>query len=154
MAKGDLTLTLDEKDYQRLQAALSNLSDVDQRSAVQNALKQGMKMVLDSAKSNLSARNKKRKGNLMKSFSMQPNKKRAYVLGGHKRPQGAAAHLVNFGTNERWTKSGAYRGSVSKGNPNHGSNYFTDAVNTNGDAALQKVIEAVYEEIDRLYNKK
>lgn len=126
------------------------MSKVDQANTVQTALKEGMEEIIQTAKSNLAQRNKVRTGKLRKSFGTRVNKKKAYAVGGHKRPGGAAAHLVNYGTAERWTKSGAYRGSVSKGRPNTGSEYFSDAVQTESTNAMERVLEAVQRELEKM----
>lgn len=150
MAKGDLTIVLDKKDYERVQATLSNMSEVDQKATVQTALKEGMNTIIKAAKSNLSQRNKVRTGNLRGSFGTRIYKKKAYSIGGHRRPKGAAAHLVNYGTKKRWTKKGAYRGSVSKGAPNKGSEYFSDAVQSQSQNAMQTVLDAVQRELEKM----
>lgn len=153
MAKGDLTFVLDEKDYQRAMAALDALEKVDQGQAIQNALRNEMKPMIAQGKSNLMVRNKIRTGNLIGSFGLRTNRKKAYAVAGHKRPQGAAAHLVDRGTAQRYTKKGYYRGSVSKGQPNHGSGYWTDAVNQEGPKALEGLMDAIYEQISKIMEK-
>jgi hypothetical protein len=153
MAKGDLTFVLDEEDYQRAMAALNQLDKVEQGKVIQHALSDGMKPMIAQGKSNLSVRNLRRTGNLMGSFGLRVNKKKAFAVAGHRRPKGAAAHLVDRGTAERYTKKGYYRGSVSKGNPNHGSGYWTDAVNQEGPRALEGLMDAIYTEISNIMDK-
>lgn len=148
-----MTFVLDEADYQRAMIALNKLDKVEQGKVIQNALKSGMKPMIAQGKSNLSTRNKKRTGNLSGSFGLRTNKKKAYSVAGHRRPMGAAAHLVDRGTAERYTKKGYYRGSVSKGNPNHGSHYWTDAVNQEGPRALDGLMDAIYTEISNIMGK-
>ena len=161
MAQSELTITLDEKDYQRMQSILAGLDAVDQARVIQTALNEGMKVIVAEGKTNLASRNKVVTGNLKKSFSISVNKKRAYSLGGFKRSSGKNAigggnhaYLVDKGTDKRWTKKGAYRGSVSKGSPNTGSKFWTDAVQTEGDVALNRLMDAVYEAVDDIMSKK
>lgn len=160
MAKHDMTIELDEKDYQKMLSILRGMSEVDQAAAIQYALKQGMQVIVNAGKSNLSSRNNVVSGNLKRSFSIKANKKKAYSLGGFRRSSrkenisgGNHAHLVDRGTAKRWTKSGAYRGSVSRGNPNHGTLFWTDAVESQGPAALSRLMDAVYDAIGKIMDK-
>lgn len=167
MAKGELTIVLDEKDLQKMNALLSEYDKVDQSAIIQHALKQGMQVIVDEGKSNLAARNKKKTGNLARSFKMTTNKKKAYSLGGFKRGKdgGAHAHMIDRGTDKRYTlrpytdklgrtyPAGMYRGSISRGNPNHGSGFWSDAVATKGQEGLGTLMNAIYQAIDEI-NKK
>lgn len=153
MAKGELTIVLDEKDLNKMNAILDKYDKVDQNNIVQGALRQGMEVIVAEGKSNLATRNKKKTGNLARSFKVSTNKKKAYSLGGFKRGKdgGAHAHFIDRGTAERWTiKSGAYRGSISKGNPNSGSGFWSDAVADKGQEGLQRLMNAIYEAIDKI----
>jgi len=150
MASGELTIVLDKADYDRVQRWLSEFSTADQKSIVQNALRIGAKSLQAAGKSNLAQRNKVHTGHLKKSFGMRVVKKRSYALVGFKRPGGAASYLVDRGTKKRWTTKGYYRGSVSKGKPNTGSMFWTDAVNTEGRVALNKIMDAIYKSLDEL----
>lgn len=147
MAKGDLTFQLDKGEYERMERWLSQLSEADQKSVIQNALRTGARSLQSAGRINLANRNKSVTGNLKKSFSIKVNKKKAYALSGFKRPGGAHAHLIDRGTKKRWTTKGYYRGSISKGTPNKGSMFWTDAVETKGPEALNKVMDAIYESL-------
>lgn len=152
MAKGELTIVLDEKDLQKMNAILDKYDKVDQNAIIQGALKQGMQVIVTEGQANLATRNKKKTGNLARSFKMTTNKRKAYSLGGFKRGKdgGAHAHLVDKGTAERYTRKGAYRGSISKGNPNHGSGFWSDAVETKGQEGLQRLMEAIYDAVNKI----
>lgn len=161
MAKGDLSFELDEKDYQSMMAILKGMDDVDKAKAIQYALKEGMQIIVSEGKHNLSSRNGVKTGNLKKSFAIKVNKKKAYSLGGFRRSSrkeniagGNHSYLVDRGTDERWTKKGAYRGSVSRGNPKHGSMYWTDAVNSQGEHALNRLMDAIWEALEDIKNRK
>lgn len=161
MAKHDMTIELDEKDYQKMLSILRGMSEVDQAAAIQYALKQGMQVIVNAGKSNLSSRNNVVSGNLKRSFSIKANKKKGFALGGFKRSTkynkiggGNHSYLVSDGTAERYTRKGYYRGSVSKGNPNHGSRFWRDAVESQGPAALSKLMDAVYQAVDDIMRKK
>lgn len=150
MAKGDLTFQIDKADYERMMRWLSELDEVDQKSVIQNALKTGAKSLQDAGKANLASRNKSITGKLKKSFGVRVVKKQSYALVGFKRPGGAAAHLIDRGTKKRYTRQGYYRGSVSKGTPNKGSMFWTDAVETKGPEALNRIMDAIYASLEEI----
>ena len=149
----DFTFVIDEGDYAKLQRILYGMSEVDQQAVVQTALRMGMQRIVLAGKSNLSMKNKKKTGNLSKSFSIRANKKKAYTLGGFRRPAGAHAHLIDRGTDNRWTKKGYYRGSVSKGSPNIGSSFWTTAVMTEGPKAQAGLMDAIYDALDKIIRR-
>ena len=108
MAHGNFTFELDKKDEKRLDNILDGLEKVDRDAVVQSALVSGMQMIVNAGKQNLAARNKKRTGNLSKSFTIKTNKKKMYTLGGFRRSapkkgiKGANhSYLVDLGTKER-----------------------------------------------------
>ena len=150
MAKGALTIELSKSDVAAVNRWLSELDKVDQSNTVQYALKQGALVIQNAGKANLAVRNKTHTGNLKKSFSIKVVKKKAYALSGFKRPAGAHAHLIDRGTDKRYTKKGAYRGSVSKGNPNSGSLFWTQAVTANGGRALNTLMNAIYDALEEI----
>lgn len=137
---------------------LSQMDKVDQTATVTNALKDGMRIIQAQGKSNLASRNNVVSGNLKKSFALSVNKKKAYAISGFRRSApkkgvkgGNAAHLVDLGTARRWRISdGRYTGSVSRGNPNTGSGFWTDAVESQGPHAVNKLMEAVYKSLEEI----
>ena len=153
MANGRLTLTLDKQTYNELKGKLKKLEEVDQSAAVQKGLREGVKPIIAQGKSNLASRNKVRKGKLSHSFGTALKKKYSAIKAGFRRPGGAASHLVDRGTVKRWTRKGYYRGSVSKGNPKHGSLFWTSAVDEKGQEALNILAEAINREIEKIYNQ-
>ena len=149
---GNLTIFLDKAELQKVEAWLSKMSEVDRDNAVQNALRQGMRVIQQEGKSNLRQRNHVVTGNLRRSFALKVNKKRAYVLSGFKRSKngGNHAHLIDRGTKARYTRKGAYRGSISKDSPNTGSRFWTEAVESKGASAVNNVINAVYNYLSKI----
>lgn len=154
MAHGSFTFEMDKKDQRKLDRILSGLEEVDKNEAVQTALKSGMQMIVNQGKANLSLRNKKKTGNLSRSFSIRVYKKKQYTLGGFRRSAprkgivgGNHSYLVDRGTGLRWTKSGAFRGAAL------GSMFWTDAVESQGPVAqaglLDSINKAVTDIIDR-----
>lgn len=107
-----------------------------------------------AGQANLAARNKVQTGDLRKSFTIKVTRRkkigRNYALTGFKRPKGAHAHLIDRGTKKRWTSKGYYRGSVSRGRPQTGSLFFTDAVQTEGPRALNNLVSVIQSELKRM----
>ena len=123
------------------------MSKVDQKATVQTALKTGAEIIKGAGQSNLAARNNVVTGNLKKSFSIKVVKKKAYALSGFKRPKGAAAHLVDRGTRERYTRRGYYRGKVT------GTRFWTDALEQSGPKALNDVMDAIYKSLEEIIRR-
>lgn len=159
MAKGsgEFTFTLNEKDYQNLQMILSDMSNVDKRKAIMGALLQGAKAIARVGKSNLKSSNKKKTGNLLGSITSKAIRKLVSSYAGFKKSgvkRGNHAHLVDRGTAKRWTKKGAYRGSVSKSAPYTGTKFWTTAVKQEGPMAMRRVTDVIYDELLKISKRK
>lgn len=149
MASGDMTLTLNEQDFNNVKEALLNLSTIEKNSIVQRGLREGVQVIIDQGRINLSARNKVRTGKLKGSFTRTYKKSVGAVYAGFRRPQGAAAHLIDKGTADRWTRKGFYRGHIDKVNGiNHGSRFWTDAAEQKGDEGLERLYESIRNAVD------
>lgn len=149
----NLTIELSKSDVIAVNRWLDKMDKVDQSNTVQSALREGAKIIMDAGKANLATRNKTKTGNLKRSFRMKVVKKKAYALSGFKRPGGNHSYLIDRGTDKRYTKKGYYRGSVSKGSPNKGSMFWTDAVQANGGKAVDRLMSAIYEALTKINNR-
>lgn len=148
---GELTLVLDEKDYRKLQSMISNLSKVEQSTAINNALRAGMGIIIAQGKSNLASTDLGTgQGKLKKSFGQKLDRRKKVSYGGFRRPDGAAAHLVSRGTTARYTRDGYFRGTVQKRGPYTGSHFWDDAVEQKGPEAMDRLMDTIYSEIDRI----
>lgn len=152
-----MTLTLDEADYKHVQEQLTKLSELEKTAVVQRGLEEGIIVIVNQGKRNLKARLsndpvnvKRRTGGLYQSIGRQVKKKKMKAYAGFKRPKGSAAHLVDRGTEKRWTKKGAYRGSVSKKSPNTGNMFWTDAFNAKKNEAAMELMDSVKKSIQKL----
>jgi len=157
MAKGDLTIQLDKVSYQKFMNIVNSMERVDQGPAIKTALSQAITVIVEAGKANLKARNKVKTGNLKKSFTKTVKAKKAAAYAGFrrsspgKRIQGANhSYLVDRGTVKRYTSKGYYRGSVSKNTPNSGSKFWTDAVEAQGPAAMNRLMDAIYRTLDNM----
>ena len=133
------------------------MENVDQGPAIRSALSAGIKVIVDTGKANLKARNGVKTGNLKKSFTKTVKAKKAAAYAGFrrsapgKRIQGANhSYLVDRGTRKRVTSKGYNRGSVSKTAPNTGSKFWTDAVESQGPAAMNRLMDAIYRTLDNM----
>lgn len=157
MAKGDLTIVLDERDYRTLMNRVRGLSDVDKSAAIGRALQTGMRVILNRGKQNFASTDLHTGTgkNLKKSFAIKLDRKKSVSYAGFKRPKGAAAHLVDRGTAKRYayTKNNAYRGTVQKGGPYTGSRFWTSAVETEGMKAVETLLDAIYDEVSKIMSR-
>ncbi len=157
MANGEFTMTLDEADYRHVQEQLSKMSELEKMAAIQKALQEGVNVIVKQGKRNLKNRLSKdpvnmsrRTGRLERSMGYRTNKRKMKAYGGFRRPGGAAAHLVDRGTEKRWTKKGAYRGSVSKGSPNTGNRFWTDAFDAKKNEAMRELMDSIRATLQKL----
>ena len=158
MPKGDLTIVLNEREFQEFNRRLAGLDNVEQRTAITNALKQGMGVIVAQGKANwaMADLHTDKKDDLKQSFGVKLNSKKkvwSASYGGFRRPKGAAAHLVDRGTKKRYTiKTGAYRGSVQKRGEYTGSRFWTKAVESKGTEAVNTLMATVRSEVIRIMN--
>ena len=96
---------------------------------------------MNAGKENLSQRTKIKTGNLASSFRLKLKREKLGVLVGFN-SYGSHAHLIDRGTVERTTNSGANRGKII------GNRFFDDAIADNENTAINKV----YSGIERYLN--
>ena len=152
-----MSFTFSEREYAMLQQILGNISDVDKRMAITNTLKRATRNIVLGGKKNLASRNKVKSGNLSKSFKTTSSRKRVVAYAGFSRSganKGNHAHLVDRGTTKRWTKKGRYTGSVSKGQPNKGTNFWTDSVMAQGPKAMENLKETIFKELAKITSRR
>ena len=152
-----MSFTFSEREYAMLQQILGNISDVDKRMAITNTLKRATRNIVLGGKKNLASRNKVKTGNLSKSFKTTSSRKRVVAYAGFSRSganKGNHAHLVDRGTTKRWTKKGRYTGSVSKGQPNKGTNFWTDSVMAQGPKAMENLKETIFKELAKITSRR
>ncbi|MBO7323333.1 MAG: hypothetical protein J6U51_07110 [Bacteroidales bacterium] len=146
VGNGDFTLILDEQTKQALYAKLQGLSDFEKEETVKRGLKEGAKVIVQQGKANYNILHKKRTGNLYKSAGISTSKRMLKVWGGFKRPKGAAAHLIDKGTTERFTKKGASRGKVTA------SKFWTSAFMAKKEAASKKMMDIITKTVEAIWN--
>lgn len=153
---GQFKFTLNEQEYQAVVRKLGELSNVEQKGVIRSALKQSGNILINAGKSSFLAKNKKKTGNLYRSFTSQYKKKNSGILIGFRRGKGLGnhAHLINYPTKERWTKKGYYRGKIAgteRGKT--GATYFwSDVVQVKGNEAMERIMEAVFDAVNQIKN--
>lgn len=88
--------------------------------------------------------------NLVDSFTYKLRNGTASMSGirvGFKRPGGNVAHLVDLGTVDRYTKTGAYRGRIK------GSHFWTDTKEQYAPKAMDMMMDAVEDAINKINSR-
>ena len=153
----DFKFSLNEHEYQAVIRKLSELSDAEKKPVIRKAMSQSGKILIAAGKSSFLARNKKKTGNLYKSFTSKFKKKNTGILIGFRRGKGLGnhSHLIDRGTVDRWTKRGYFRGRIAgTDNGKTGATYFwSDVVRIKGQEAMDRIMDAVYEAVDNIKNR-
>lgn len=155
-----MSMTLDTKDYIKLMKTMDGLSKLERDAIIAKGLQESIIPIVQKGKSNLSSSSiKVRKGNLSKSLGKKVLKNRMKAYGGFKRPEGAAAHLIDRGTKVRKTlksytdKLGrTYPAGINRGKVT-GNYFWTRAVEAEGPKAQQILMESVQKSIDRIIRR-
>lgn len=149
--------TLNEAEYQAVMRKLGELSEVEKRPVIKASMKQAGSVLINAGKSSFLSRNKKKSGNLYKSFTSKFKKKNTGILIGFRRGKdlGNHAHLIDRGTKDRYTKTGEYRGKIAgteRGKT--GATYFwSDVVQAKGNEAMERIMEAVFDAVEQIKNR-
>lgn len=151
-SSGNFSLELDERDMAKLKAIVRQFGEVDGNKAVMASLSKGMDVIVRKGKSNLQ---NKKTGNLKKSLRRKQVKKWASVYGGFRRGKGGGnhAHLVDRGTEKRYTKKGYYRGTMFKHGPNTGNRFWTKAVVSEAPKAMERTMSVINKELGKIIAK-
>ena len=119
-----MTIQIDPKDLTRLTKAINRLDNIECEYTIKKSLMKVAEEFRKEVEPKVPMSNGRYKagvkvagGNLKKSLSKmwKKNVKKGYMAArvGYKRPGGNPAHLVDLGTQERYTKKGLYRGKVT-----------------------------------------
>lgn len=147
MISGGMSIEFDQVTLKRVMRQLSALEEIDQAKAIQVGLTKGIDYINKFVRRATKTQFKVRKGNLSGSVMRKYIKKRVAAYGAFSRPKGAAAHLLEYGTKERFTKSGAKRGRVTP------SLFKTNIIETKGSAAMRIASDAITNEIYRIISR-
>lgn len=158
----DFKFSLNEQEYQAVMRKLGELADAEKKPVIKKAMSQSGRILITAGKSSFLAKNKKKTGNLYKSFTSKFKRKNTGILIGFRRGKGLGnhAHLINYPTKERWTKKGYYRGRINEsgqgknGYIKTGATYFwSDVVQAKGQEAMERIMDAVYDAVEQIKNR-
>lgn len=153
----DFKFSLNEQEYQAVMRKLGELSDAEKKPVIKKAMSQSGRILIAAGKSSFLALNKKKTGNLYRSFTSKFKKKNTGILIGFRRGKGLGnhAHLIDRGTVNRYTKKGYFRGRIAgTEHGKTGATYFwSDVVRTKGQEAMERIMDAVYEAVDSIKNR-
>lgn len=146
LGNGEFTLEIDEQSKNYLFKKMDGLMEIEKEEAIRRGLRQGASVIVHAGKRNYILDGLRMiTGGLYKSAGVTTSRKALKVWGGFKRPLGAAAHLLDRGTKERYTKDGYYRGKVK-------ARYFwNDAYQTEKRNASNKVIDVIDKTVEALW---
>jgi len=136
-------------DLDKVYKLIDGLSAIDKDKTIKAGLRSATNVFINAGKTNLKARMKSKKGdsgNLIKSFKNKLKRKSLGALAGFS-SLGMHSHLLDMGTEERTTKSGANRGKMTA---NH---FWTDAIKSNETTAIDKVYEGIERGVTRILNR-
>ena len=141
------TITSVDVNAEMLIKQLTILRDVVNSKEVIAAERKAAKMLMDQGYNKLVVTLKGNSDNLVNSFTYTLRNGKQSMSGirvGFKRPGGNTAHLVDRGTVERYTKSGAYRGKIV------GSRFWTDTTDMYAPQAMDDMLDAVEHAIKKI----
>lgn len=157
MAKGGFTFNFgwDEAFIKTLMDTMVYMEDIDKSKVILKTLQRGAGLITRRGKANLQMSGNQKTGNLKRSIRRKLVKKTLSAYAGFKKGKGGGnhAHLVDRGTVKRWTRKGYYRGSVSKDNPKNGNLFWTEAVESKGQQAMDQTLYVIYKELEKKFNK-
>jgi hypothetical protein len=141
-------------NLKELDAVFSGLKHSTQKSIVVSAFRKSSAPILDSAKSNILSRVKRRTGNLIKSLGVKPFRKDIGIQVGARQSKGFKGyhgHLIDAGTVDRYrtTKNGvkAFTGRIKA------YRFWEDAINSNKDKVEQSVGDELMLSFDRYIDR-
>lgn len=141
--------------FEKINSMVDELRRVDQDKAVRYGLLQGAKVLERTGKRNLRLRNDEHTGNLMKSLRAKLARREVRAYAGFERSyrfkleggSGNHAHLVDRGTDPRYTKSKAYRGIMPA------SYFWTDTKNQSTVEVSRRIQGGIERMVERLKSR-
>ena len=137
-----------EVDARELLVKLKILQNLVDRKEIVNAERKAAKMLMEHGRDRLIATLIGNSDHLVDSFTYRLKKgKFAGVLVGFARPGGNVAHLVDRGTKERRTSTGASRGRIK------GSQFWTNTRDTYAPVAMREMMDAIDQAIRKINSR-
>lgn len=131
---------------------------MERESTIAKGIDEGLDPIMKQGKANLlqsgiklnNVYGGKRAGkttHLINSFTKRINKKQMKGYVGFKRPDGNAAHILDRGTKERYTKRNISRGKIT------GNLFWTSAVEQYKNTATNELMDSVEKTINKIIDR-
>lgn len=133
-------LTVQVIDINRVHFAISELRDIDKSKVIKEGLRKATRFLVNKGRANIKV---SRSGNLYKSMTNKIKRRKLGALAGFG-ALGRHAHLVDSGTQKRYTKKGYYRGAVK------GNKFWEQTVDTNYSQALEILYDGIERAVDKI----
>lgn len=140
-------LYLDPASYARVKTQLTQLAKIEESETVNQALKEGAKIIANQAKSLISVRLKKKTGNLVSSPAVMVKKKTGRAYAGYRRPEGSHAHILDKGTINRKTRKGYDRGRIQA------VNFHEDAISMKQSQVTNTIVDSIEMSIRKIIER-
>ena len=163
MANSDFTFYVDEQDLRKINSIFIGYSNLEREAVIREALERSMDKMVSVGRVALKQtilHPAKSKGHLIKSMGTSYRVGNGFAKGtaGFKRSTrknkiggGNHSYLVDRGTRERWQKTtGKYTGSVRRNRPQTGSRFWTETVYKEGPKALDGLVQAIQDALDKI----
>ena len=153
-------VTAEGKD--NIEYLIQGLDDFEKSKAVKRGLRAGAGVFVTIGKRNLRSRLKGTgRGSLIDSFAIKVKRYKPGVLAGFRRSgkwikyvtAGNHAHLVDLGTDNRWTKK-TYKGFNQYRGYMPANRFWSDAAVSGEQQAMNKVYEGVKRAVERLNERR
>jgi len=135
---------------QELLKSLAILRNVVNSREIITAERKAAKMLIDRGYERLLATLIGNSDYLINSFTYKlryGTQSMSGVRVGFKRPGGNVAHLVDLGTEERYTKTGAYRGRIK------GGHFWTNTKEQYAPIAMQDMMDAIANAVNKINSR-
>jgi len=134
-----MSASLQTTGCRELDELFEKLKQGQKRGVFMAAFRHASKPVVAKAKSNFLSSHRRGRGHIVKALGTRPvNRQVALRVGARvdKKWRGYHAHLLDQGTDTRYTKKGAFRGRIK------GSGFFTKAVESTAPTVEKDVVNA------------
>lgn len=151
----NMTISATMVGIDKINSLVSDLQNVDRNRALRYGLLQGAKVIERAGRRNLMLRNDEHTGNLMQSLRAKLARGSLSAYAGFERSYkldlekgvGNHAHLVDRGTDKRYTKKGYYRGIMPA------SYFWTDTKAQSASGVNRVILSSVERMVERLKSK-
>lgn len=147
-------LEIELKTRQTVEYLVRNLSEFDRNESLKKGFTNAALVFKRHARQNMLTSMGRKKGNLWSSLTHRLRNMRSgipAVVGFH-RSEGNHAHLLDLGTDERWTRKKLWKGTRYRGR-GPATYFFTRAREEGEQEAYNALLDGIQRAIDRINNR-